>query len=105
MRKKYICCNANFIRHRDCKILLLFNMSFLENLLKNESTMRELKNTLRPVGMWLFNETQFYLIIICVYSVALLVIALATLIMLYNFYKTMKIPTVTLCVNCKTCAQ
>ena len=49
-----------------------------------------LKNALRPVGEWLFNETQFYLIIICVYSVALLVISLATLITLLNLVKTIK---------------
>ena len=65
-------------------------MSFLDNLLKNENTVREIKNALRPVGEWLFNETQFYLIIICVYSVALLVIGLATLITLLNLVKTVK---------------
>ncbi len=79
-------------------------MSFLENLLKNENTMRELKHTLRPIGVWLFNETQFFLIIICVYSVALLVIALATLIMLYNLSKIIKTQLCMGCSNCKMCA-
>ncbi len=65
-------------------------MSFIEKLLQNENVMREIKSSLRPVGMWLFNETQFYLIIICVYSVALLVISLATLITLLNLKNIVK---------------
>lgn len=67
---------------------LLYAMSLIENLLNNENVMREIKTALKPVGLWLFNESQFYLIIICVYSVALLVIALATLITLMNLSKT-----------------
>jgi hypothetical protein len=62
-------------------------MSLIENLLNNENVMREIKIALKPVGIWLFNETQFYLIIICVYSVALLIITLATLITLLNLSK------------------
>ncbi len=73
-------------------------MSFIEKFLQNENVMREIKTALQPVGLWLFNETQFYLIIICVYSVALLVISLSTLIILLNLTKTVKklrvLPTV-----------
>lgn len=63
-------------------------MSLIEKILQNENVVREIKTALRPVGLWLFNETQFYLIIICVYSVALLVISLSTLIVLLNLSKT-----------------
>ena len=62
-------------------------MSFIEKILQNENVLREIKTALRPVGLWLFNETQFYLIVICVYSVALLVISLSTLIVLLNLSK------------------
>jgi len=62
-------------------------MSFIEKILQNENVVREIKTALRPVGLWLFNETQFYLIVICVYSVALLVISLSTLIVLLNLSK------------------
>lgn len=58
--------------------------------LQNESTQNDIKEFLKPIGGWIYNEMYFYLLIVCVYCVLLFVFSLACLLVILNLTRQIK---------------
>jgi hypothetical protein len=58
--------------------------------LQNSSTQNEIKEFLKPIGGWIYNEMYFYLLIICVYCALLFLFSLACLLVLFNLTRQVK---------------
>ena len=56
----------------------------VQEFLQNEGIKTEIKTILKPLGILIYNEIYFYMLLICVYCVLLFLFSLVSLIIMLN---------------------
>ncbi len=62
----------------------------IHEFLQNEEIKNEIRSMLKPLGILIYNEVYFYILLICVYCVLLFMFSLASLIIMLNLMRQYK---------------